>query len=233
MTVQPDINTIGVLVVDDHAVVRRGVVAYLEALENVEVVGEAANGRDALDRLESLKVQRQALPRVALMDLIMPEMDGVEATAEIARRFPTVRVVILTSFGEVERIHAALENGAAGYLLKDAGPSEVAAAIYAAANDDVFLDAAVARRLAQKMRSPHSGVAGLTSRERDVLVLIAEGCSNREIAAKLVISERTARTHVSNLLGKLGLRSRTQAVLAAMREGLVDPPSAQGRSRFR
>lgn len=220
---------IGVLVVDDHAVVRRGVVAYLEALENVEVVGEAANGREAVDCLEALEMRREPLPRVALMDLIMPKMDGVEATAEIARRFPSVRVVILTSFGEVERIHAALENGAAGYLLKDAGPSDVAAAIHAAANDDVFLDAAVARRLAQKMRSPQSGVAGLTSRERDVLVLIAEGCSNREIAERLVISERTARTHVSNLLSKLGLRSRTQAVLAAMREGLVDPPSTYGR----
>ncbi|MBF8184455.1 response regulator transcription factor [Nonomuraea sp. K274] len=225
MTVQPETNTIGVLVVDDHAVVRRGVVAYLEALENVEVAGEAANGCEALDCLESLKVRRQALPRVALMDLMMPKMDGVEATAEIAKRFPTVRVVILTSFGEVERIHAALANGAAGYLLKDAGPAEVAAAIHAAANDDIFLDAAVARRLVQKMRSPQRGIAGLTSRERDVLVLIAEGRSNREIAAELVISERTARTHVSNLLGKLGLRSRTQAVLAAMREGLVDPPS--------
>jgi DNA-binding NarL/FixJ family response regulator len=225
VSAEPESSTIGVLVVDDHAVVRRGVVAYLEALDNVEVVGEAGNGREALDCLESLKVRRQPLPRVALMDLMMPKMDGVEATAEIAKRFPSVRVVILTSFGEVERIHAALEHGAAGYLLKDAGPSDVAAAIYAAANDDVFLDAAVARRLVQKMRAPQRGVAGLTSRERDVLVLIAEGRSNREIAAKLVISERTARTHVSNLLGKLGLRSRTQAVLAAMREGLVDPPS--------
>jgi DNA-binding NarL/FixJ family response regulator len=224
MTVQPETDTIGVLVVDDHAVVRRGVVAYLEALENVEVAGEAANGREAIDLLESLSVRRRPLPRVALMDLMMPKMDGVEATAEIVRRFPAVRVVILTSFGEVERIHAALENGAAGYLLKDAGPAEVAAAIRAAAADDVFLDTAVARRLAQKMRSPHSGVAALTSRERDVLVLIAKGRSNREIAAELVISERTARTHVSNLLGKLGLRSRTQAVLVAMREGLVDPP---------
>nr|WP_062339397.1 response regulator transcription factor [Herbidospora sakaeratensis] len=218
-------ETIGVLVVDDHAVVRRGVVAYLDALDNVEVAGEAANGREALDTLESLRVRRQPLPRVALMDLMMPKMDGVEATAEIARRFPEVRVVILTSFGEVERIQAALENGAAGYLLKDAGPSEVAAAIHAAANDDVFLDTAVARRLAQKMRSPQSGVAALTSRERDVLVLVAQGRSNREIATELVISERTARTHVSNLLGKLGLRSRTQAVLVAMREGLVAPPS--------
>ncbi|GAA3093223.1 MULTISPECIES: response regulator transcription factor [Nonomuraea] len=218
-------QAIGVLVVDDHTVVRRGVTAYLEALENVEVAGEAANGREALDCLESLRTRGLPLPRVALMDLVMPKMDGVEATAEIARRFPSVRVVILTSFGEVERIHAALEHGAAGYLLKDAGPSEVAAAIRAAANDDVFLGAAVARRLVQKMRAPHTGVAGLTNRERDVLVLIAEGHSNREIAARLVISERTARTHVSNLLGKLGLRSRTQAVLVAMREGLVPPPS--------
>ena len=218
-----DTASVGVLVVDDHAVVRRGVTAYLDVLDDVTVVGEAADGREALDRLEALAVLGSPLPRVVLMDLMMPVMDGVEATAEIARRHPEVKVVILTSFGEIERVNAALENGAAGYLLKDAGPAEVAEAIRAAVRDEVFLDAAVARRLAQQMRAPQSGLAVLTVREREVLALVAEGRSNREIAAELVISERTARTHVSNLLGKLGLRSRTQAVLLAIKEGLVKP----------
>ncbi|NEE00441.1 response regulator [Phytoactinopolyspora halotolerans] len=220
-----DTETIGVFVVDDHAVVRRGVTAYLEILDDVTVVGEAGNGREALERLDSLTVLGLPMPRVVLMDLMMPEMDGVAATAEILRRYPTMRVVVLTGFGEVERVNVALENGAAGYLLKDAGPAEVVEAIHAAARDEVFLDAAVARQLAQQMRKPNTGVGGLTNRERDVLVLIAQGKSNREIADQLVISERTARTHVSNLLGKLGLRSRTQAVLLAIREGLVNPAS--------
>jgi DNA-binding NarL/FixJ family response regulator len=211
-----------VLVVDDHSVVRRGVVSYLDVLDDVDVAGEATDGKDALDQLHALDT-RGMLPDVVLMDLQMPRMDGVAATAEIARRFPSVRVVILTSFGEIERVHAALQQGAAGYLLKDAGAAEVAAALYAAARDEVFLDAAVARRLAQEIRGPRSGLAALTAREREILALVAAGMSNKEIAAELVISERTARTHVSNVLGKLNLTSRTQAALVAVREGLVEP----------
>jgi DNA-binding NarL/FixJ family response regulator len=211
-----------VLVVDDHSVVRRGVVSYLDVLDDVDVAGEATDGKDALDQLHVLDT-RGMLPDVVLMDLQMPRMDGVAATAEIARRFPSVRVVILTSFGENERVHAALQQGAAGYLLKDAGAAEVAAALYAAARDEVFLDAAVARRLAQEIRGPRSGLAALTAREREILALVAAGMSNKEIAAELVISERTARTHVSNVLGKLNLTSRTQAALVAVREGLVEP----------
>jgi DNA-binding NarL/FixJ family response regulator len=211
-----------VLVVDDHSVVRRGVVSYLDVLDDVDVAGEATDGKDALDQLHALDTHGM-LPHVVLMDLQMPRMDGVAATAEIARRFPSVRVVILTSFGENERVHAALQQGAAGYLLKDAGAAEVAAALYAAARDEVFLDAAVARRLAQEIRGPRRGLGALTSREREILVLVAAGMSNKEIAAELVISERTARTHVSNVLGKLNLTSRTQAALVAVREGLVEP----------
>jgi DNA-binding NarL/FixJ family response regulator len=211
-----------VLVVDDHSVVRRGVVSYLDVLDDVDVAGEATDGKDALDQLHALNT-RGMLPDVVLMDLQMPRMDGVAATAEIARRFPSVRVVILTSFGENERVHAALQQGAAGYLLKDAGAAEVAAALYAAARDEVFLDAAVARRLAREIRGPRSGLAALTAREREILALVAAGMSNKEIAAELVISERTARTHVSNVLGKLNLTSRTQAALVAVREGLVEP----------
>jgi DNA-binding NarL/FixJ family response regulator len=211
-----------VLVVDDHSVVRRGVVSYLDVLDDVEVAGEAADGRDALDTLDALD-RAGTLPRVVLMDLQMPRMDGVAATAEIARRFPSVRVVILTSFGENERVHAALQHGASGYLLKDAGAAEVAAALYAAARDEVFLDAAVARRVAQDIRGPRRGLGALTAREREILTLVAAGMSNKEIAGELVISERTARTHVSNVLGKLNLTSRTQAALVAVREGLVEP----------
>lgn len=213
---------IQVLVVDDHAVVRRGVVAYLEALEDVAVAGEAGTGAEALDRLARAAALHE-LPDVVLMDLQMPEMDGVTATAEIVRRFPGVKVVILTSFGETERVHAALEKGASGYLLKDAGPAEVDAALRAAVRDEVFLDAAVTRKLTQEMRAPRTGLGVLTAREKEVLILVAEGRSNKDIADHLVISERTARTHVSHLLAKMGLSSRTQAALLAVKEGLVQP----------
>jgi DNA-binding NarL/FixJ family response regulator len=215
-------EAIRVLVVDDHTVVRRGVVAYLEALEDVDVAGEAGNGREALDQLARAAAHAE-LPDVVLMDLQMPELDGVTATGEIVRCFPGVKVVILTSFGETERVHAALEKGASGYLLKDAGPAEVDAALRAAVRDEVFLDAAVTRRLTQEMRAPRTGLGMLTAREKEVLVLVAEGRSNKDIAAHLVISERTARTHVSHLLAKMGLSSRTQAALLAIKEGLVQP----------
>lgn len=211
-----------VVVVDDHAVVRRGVIAYLEAIDGFAVVGEAGDGREAVDRLAAMAAHAE-LPDVVLLDLQMPRADGVWATTEIVRRFPSVRVVVLTSFGESERVRAALQEGASGYLLKDAGPDELAAALRAVARDEVFLDSAVARRLAQEIRAPRSGLGGLTARERQILVLVARGRSNKEIAAELVISERTARTHVSNLLGKLELSSRTQAALVAVREGLVEP----------
>jgi DNA-binding NarL/FixJ family response regulator len=218
----PGDGTLRVMVVDDHAVVRRGVIAYLDVVEDLSVVAEAGDGKEAVERLAALAV-RGGLPDVVLMDLQMPHADGVTTTAEIAHRYPSVRVVILTSFGESERVKAALQEGAAGYLLKDAGPDEIAAALRAVARDEVFLDAAVARRLTQEIRAPRTGLGVLTTREREILVLVARGRSNKEIAAELVISERTARTHVSNLLSKLNLTSRTQAALVAVREGLVDP----------
>jgi DNA-binding NarL/FixJ family response regulator len=211
-----------VLIVDDHAVVRRGIRAYLEVLGDLEAAGEAADGQEALDRLESMAAHGE-LPDVALVDLLMPRMDGAAATARITERFPTVKVVVLTSFGEMERVHTALSHGASGYLLKDAEPSEVVAAIRAAARGDVFLDPAVARQLTQEIVSPPQGLGSLTGRERGVLVLVAQGRSNQEIADELVISERTARTHVSNVLRKLQLTSRTQAALVAVRQGLVPP----------
>ncbi len=211
-----------VLIVDDHAVVRRGIRAYLEVLDDMEVVGEAVDGQDALDKLETMAAHRE-LPDVVLLDLMMPKVDGSTVTSRIAVAHPDVKVVILTSFGEMERVHAALASGASGYLLKSAGPAEVAAAIQAAARDEVFLDPAVARRLTQEIVSPPTGLSSLTERERAVLSLVATGKSNKAIADELVISERTARTHVSNVLRKLQLSSRTQAALVAVKEGLVPP----------
>ncbi|WP_217242237.1 response regulator transcription factor [Streptomyces sp. AC555_RSS877] len=211
-----------VLIVDDHAVVRRGIRAYLEVLDDMEVAAEAADGQEALTRLDAMAAHRE-LPDVVLIDLLMPKMDGVTAIGAIKQRHPGLRLVVLTSFGEMERVHAALAQGAAGYLLKDAEAGEVVAAIRAAARGEVFLDPAVARGLTQEIVSPPTGLASLTSRERDVLVLVAEGRSNQQIADELVISERTARTHVSNVLRKLRLTSRTQAALLAVRQGLVSP----------
>jgi DNA-binding NarL/FixJ family response regulator len=207
------------MIVDDHAVVRRGVRAFLEMLDEMEVVAEAGDGQGALELLRRMAALGE-LPDVILLDLLMPRMDGATATLLITRQYPAVRVVVLTSYGEMERVQTALVNGAAGYLLKDAGPAQVAAAIRAAASGEVFLDPAVARRLTREMIAP-SGLSSLTERERDVLILVAKGRSNQEIADELVISERTARSHVGHVLRKLQLSSRTQAALVAVREGLV------------
>jgi DNA-binding NarL/FixJ family response regulator len=215
-----------VFVVDDHTVVRRGLRAYLESVDGMEVVGEAADGQQALDQIAAL-VAAGRPPDVALMDLLMPGMDGVSATAAITQRHPDVKVVAMTSFTQADLVHGALEAGAAGYLLKDAEADEVAAAIRAACRGEVHLDPAVARQLTRSLVTPGPrAVATLTEREREVLVLVAKGLSNQEIADALVISERTARTHVSNILGKLGVVSRTQAALWAIREGIAPTPSA-------
>ena len=216
-------SPVGVFVVDDHAVVRSGLAAYLEVIDDFDFVGEAADGEEALRSLAALAA-RGSLPGVVLMDLVMPKMNGIEATAHVVERFPSCRVVVLTSFGEVERVHAALRNGAVGYLLKDAEAAEVASAIRAAMRGEVHLDSEVARRLTQDLRSGPTGPTLLTPRERQILALLGEGRSNREIANILVISERTARTHVSSVLSKLNLSSRTQAALMAIREGLVPGP---------
>jgi DNA-binding NarL/FixJ family response regulator len=219
----PDADAVRVLIVDDHAVVRRGLRAFVESEPALSVVGEAADGRQAIAVLRECQAVGE-LPDVVLMDLQMPRMGGVEATAEITAAHPGVRVVVLTSFGEVERVHAALAAGASGYLLKDAEPEEVAAAVRAAAAGEVHLDSAVAGQLTRRLAGPRIGLAALTAREREILALVAQGYANREIADELVISERTARTHVSNMLSKLQLSSRTQAALLAIREGLIPPP---------
>ncbi|MET8427672.1 response regulator transcription factor [Nocardia sp. NPDC004860] len=212
-------HTIEVLVIDDHVVVRRGIAAFLESSEDIVVADEASNGVEALERL-AVMAAHHSLPDVALLDLMMPQMDGVETAREITTRYPDVRVVVLTSFGESERVHAALANGASGYLLKDADPSEVEAAIRASVRDEVYLDTAVARHLTPRVATP-IGLRSLSAREREVLALVGRGLSNRAIATELSISERTARTHVCNVLAKMNLDSRTQAALVAVREGLV------------
>jgi DNA-binding NarL/FixJ family response regulator len=223
MTGQASRHAIRVFLVDDHTVVRRGMRAFLDMLPDMEVIGEAADGQAALEELAVLDKADQ-LPDVVLMDLLMPRLDGVAATSAIKRRHPGVQVVALTSFSEAERVHAALEAGAAGYLLKDAEADELAAAIRAARDGEVHLDPVVARKLTQLLVAPEHTATALTAREREVLVLVAGGRSNREIAEALVISERTARSHVSNVLVKLGLASRTQAALWAIREGLAPAP---------
>ena len=225
----PSPAPIRVLLVDDHAMVRRGMRDFLALHDDLEIVGEAADGAEAIERAAALR------PDVVVMDLLMPGVDGIDATARIKAADPHVEIVAITSFIEEARIVAALEAGAAGFLLKDAEADELAAAIRAAASGEVHLDPAVAGIVARRMRDGASGNGGtgrgpgsdglrsLTPRERDVLGGIARGLSNRAIADDLGITERTARTHVSNILAKLGLSSRTQAALLAVQHGLDRP----------
>ena len=207
------------LVVDDHAVVRRGLLAFLDSERDLEVVGDAEGGAQALEQLSRLASEGRE-PNVVVMDLKMEPLDGIESIRQIRARYSKVEVVALTSFGEEERVRAALEAGASGYLLKDSDADEVSAAIRAAHRGELPLDPAIARRLTSSLRA-ESPDAELTTRELEVLRLLGAGKANKEIAAELQISERTARTHVSNILGKLDLSSRTQAALWAVRQGLV------------
>ncbi|HEY4753422.1 MAG TPA: response regulator transcription factor [Candidatus Limnocylindrales bacterium] len=206
---------ITVLIVDDHTVVRRGLRGFFDLLDDIEVVGEAENGQRAVAMVDSMH------PDVVLMDIVMPAMDGIAAIGEIKHRHPDVEVVALTSFIEEDRVTAALEAGASGYLLKDAEADDVAAAIRRAQAGEVHLDPQVVRMLAQRVRKPRPQHEPLTEREREVLRLVARGHSNKEIASLLDITERTARTHVSNILGKLDLASRTQAALWAIEHKAV------------
>jgi DNA-binding NarL/FixJ family response regulator len=225
MSVRPEPDDlIRVLIVDDHKVVRQGLVGFLATEPDIEVIADAADGREALAHLAKLEVGD--LPQVVLMDIQMQPMGGVEATAEIRSRYEQIEIVVLTSFVEEEAVHAALAAGASGYLLKDADVDEVAGAIRAAHQGELHLDPAIAKRLMASMRAskPEDPGAELTSREREILRMVAAGKANKQIAAELVISERTARTHVSNILRKLDLSSRTQAALWAVREGLAPEP---------
>jgi DNA-binding NarL/FixJ family response regulator len=213
---------IRVLIVDDHAMVRRGMRDFLDLHADLEVVGEAADGAEAIEATARLS------PDVVVMDLVMPGVDGIAATSQLKARHPAVEIVAITSFIEEDRIAAAIEAGASGFLLKDAEADDLAGAIRSAYGGEVYLDPAVAGIVARRMRDAGRNggvrtddrVARLTSREREVLVYVARGLSNRAIASELGMAERTARTHVSNILAKLGLASRTQAALFAVEHGL-------------
>jgi NarL family two-component system response regulator LiaR len=217
--VGPDRMTdIRVLVADDHVVVRQGIRALLATEPDIDVVGEAENGRDAVAAADRLQ------PDVILMDLVMPEMDGIEAIRHIAARQPGARILVLTSFATDDKVFPAIKAGALGYLLKDSGPEELVGAIHQVYRGEPSLHPTIARKVLQEVSGPSDRPptpAPLTEREMEVLRLVARGRSNREIADELAISETTVRRHVSNILSKLHLASRTQAVLYALREGLA------------
>jgi DNA-binding NarL/FixJ family response regulator len=216
-------ETIGVLVVDDHEIVRRGLLAFLDGEPDIDVVGVAVGGAEALDALASLDADG-CRPDVIVMDLHMAPVDGIESTRQVRALYDDVAVVALTSFAEEELVLAALQAGAAGYVLKDSDADAVATAVRAAHHGGLHIDPVIASRLMLSLREARDDdpVAELTSRELDVLRLVAAGEPNKQIAAELKISERTARTHVSRVLRKLRLNSRTQAALWAVREGLVE-----------
>ena len=217
-------DTIRLMIVDDHAVGRQGLKAFLATEEDIEVLGEAGNGREAVELAAKLK------PDVVLMDLVMPELDGIGATAAIKQNQPRVEVLVMTSFIEDEKVFGAMRAGATGYVLKDSDPEDVVKAIRSAAVGESPLDPRVVRRLMQEFTpsKPRTEPAQepLSDREIEVLRLVAKGYSNHTIAEHLIISPKTAKTHVSNILSKLGLASRTQAAVYALKEGLVTPEEA-------
>ena len=205
---------IRVLVVDDHAVVREGLRTYLALQDGIEVVGEAADGEEALAAAERLR------PDVILMDLVMPGLDGAGAMRELRRRRPAARVIVLTSYADDDRLLPAIQAGAAGYLLKNVQPAELARAVRAAHAGEALLDPSVAARLVEHL-SREPPPERLTPREHEVLELICRGLSNKLIARELGVSEKTVKAHVGHVLAKLGVSDRTQAALYAVRAGLL------------
>jgi DNA-binding NarL/FixJ family response regulator len=213
-------DPIRVLIVDDHAVVREGLRTFLELQDGIEVVGEAGDGEQAVAQAASLA------PDVILMDLVMPRLDGIGAMRALRDRASPSRVIVLTSFLDDERLMPALQAGAAGYLLKDVEPAELARAVRSACADEALIDPTVAARLlatlgSQEPRPRADGTEHLTRREREVLELIALGYSNKRIALDLGVAEKTVKTHVGHLLAKLGVSDRTQAALYAVQHGLA------------
>ena len=213
-----DSGPIRVFVADDHAIVRKGIAAVLEIVPDIEVVGEAVNGRDAVYRVEQLR------PDVILMDLVMPEMDGIEAIRRIKDHQPEARILVLTTFAGEDKIFPAVKAGALGYHLKDSHPEELVQAIRQVHRGESSLHPVIARKVLEELSRPSERPPTpdpLTPREVEVLRLVAQGLENLEIAEKLVITETTVRTHVSNIMSKLHVASRTQAALYALREGIA------------
>jgi DNA-binding NarL/FixJ family response regulator len=220
--------SLGVLIVDDQSLVRAGFRMILEAEEDIEVVGEAADGREAIEETRRLR------PDVVLMDVRMPEMDGIEATRQLQDGGGSTKVVMLTTFDMDEYVYDALRAGASGFLLKDVPPEQLVAGIRAVASGDALLAPSITRRVIEEFvrrppdsaRTPPPGLDELTPRETEVLTLIARGLSNAEIAKELVVSDTTVKTHVAHVLMKLNLRDRVQAVVLAYESGLVQPGEA-------
>ena len=206
-------STVRVVIADDHPVVRAGLRGMLEPESDIEVVGEATNGREAVSLVGRLE------PEVVLMDLQMPELDGVAATKQIRERYPETNVLVLTTFDTDADVTRAISAGATGYLLKDAPRQDLFQAIRAAARGESVLSPAVASRLMSKMRGP--GVQSLSEREIEVLTQVADGNSNKDIAGKLYISEATVKTHLVHIFGKLGVDDRTAAVTVALEQGII------------
>ncbi len=218
---------IRILIADDHAIVRKGIRALLSTEPDIDVIGEAGNGAEAVALAQKLT------PDVILMDLVMPKMDGIEATQQISAHQPGARILVLTSFAADDKVFPAIKAGALGYLLKDSGPDSLVQAIHQVYRGEPSLEPSIARKVLTELSTPPKKpltADPLTGRELDILKLVAQGRSNKEIAEHLVIAEMTVRTHVSNILGKLHLASRTQAALYALREGIAsleDVPTAE------
>jgi NarL family two-component system response regulator LiaR len=211
-------SAIRVLVVDDHAIVRKGIRALLAEIEDIQVVGEAGDGKEAITRADALS------PDVILMDLVMPVMDGIEATRQITKHESSPRILVLTSFASDDKVFPAIKAGALGYLLKDSEPADLVQAIQQVHRGEPSLQPSIAQKVLQELRrpaAPQPTPEPLTQREMEVLRLVAKGLSNPEIAQRLVVTEATVRTHVSHILSKLHLANRVQATLYALQEGIT------------
>ena len=211
-------HTIRVLIADDHNIVRRGIKALLAQTDDVQIVGEADNGLDAV------RLSRQLDPDIILMDVLMPKMDGIEATRRVTTSQPNVRVLVLTSFVHDDKVFSAIKAGAVGYLLKESEPAELIRSIHQIHRGEPSLDRSIARKIMNEFQGEPAvrpTPEQLTARELDVLQLLAKGLSDQEVAAQLAISDVTVRTHISHLLAKLRLANKVQAATYALREGIV------------
>ncbi len=219
---------IRILIADDHAIVRKGIRALLATERDLQVIGEAGDGAEVVAKAQAL------CPDVILMDLVMPKLDGIEATRQITAQQPNVRILVLTSFAADDKVFPAIKAGALGYLLKDSGPDELIRAIHQVHQGQPSLEPSIARKVLTELSHPPKTPLTpepLTDRELSVLRLVAQGKNNKDIAEQLVISEMTVRTHVSNILSKLHVASRTQAALYALKEGIAsleDVPKETG-----